>query len=160
MRVLSPAHTILLLPSMQTRRPRQRLQPEARGVELPRANQNVQMRSALANETCILASIAPSFCPGATPCFTASQSSVKAAANVQLQQPLIRLVCSRLCQCQPRCKVLVQAAAPAVEAVAPTIFYRKPVFARTAGIEANTKTAMAAVFARTAGCKNCVSGWK
>ena len=80
------------------------------------------MRSALANETCILASIAPSFCPGATPCFTASQSSVKAAANVQLQQPLIRLVCSHLCQCHRRWKVLVRAAAPAVEAVAPTVF--------------------------------------
>ena len=122
---------------MQTRRPRQRLQPEARGVELPRANQNVQMRSALANETCILASIAPSFYPGATPCFTASQSSVKAAANVQLQQPLIRLVCSRLCQCHRRWKVLVQAAAFTVEAVAPTMFQREPVCAHTADKEAS-----------------------
>ena len=110
------------------------LQPEARGVQLPRANQNVQMRSALANETCILASIAPSFCPGATPCFTASQSSAKAAANVQLQPLLIRVLCSRLCQCHRRCKVLVQAAALAVEAVVPKPTYREPVCARTAGV--------------------------
>ena len=140
------------VPKCKPGRPRQRLQPEARGDELPRANQNVQMRSALANETCILASIAPSFCPGATPCFTASQSSVKAASNVQLHQPLIRLVCSRLCLCgHRRWKVLVQAAAFTVEAVAPTIFYREPVCARTADKEAIAKTAGAAVFARTAG---------
>jgi hypothetical protein len=64
---------------------------------------------------------------------------------------LIRLVCSHLRQCQTRCKVLVQAAALAVEAVAPTIFYRKPVFAHTADKEASAKTAGAAVYARTEG---------
>ena len=46
---------------------------------------------------------------------------------------------------------MVQAAAFTVEAVAPTIFYRKPVCAHTADEEANAKTAGAAVFARTAG---------
>jgi hypothetical protein len=63
----------------------------------------------------------------------------------------IRLVCSRLYQCHCRWKVLVQAAALAVEAVAPTIIYRKPVCAHTADEEANANTAGAAVFALTAG---------
>jgi hypothetical protein len=127
--------------------------PEARGVEVPTQTKTFKCAAHLKMKVqrCILASIAPSFRPGATPCFKASQSSVKAAANVQLQQPLIRLSCSRLCQCHRRWKVLVQAAAPAVEAVAPTIFYRKPVSARTADKEADAKSAGAAAFARTAG---------
>ena len=70
---------------------------------------------------------------------------------MQLQQPLIRLLCSRLIQCHRLCKLLEQAADLAVEAEALTTSYREPVCALTAGSEANAKTAGAAVFARTEG---------